>query len=153
MSFIPTEYFARQVAANVRYHHDTPAVNGILDLAECGLVIPGIVFNEGTTLAELADFIPEYDGYDTIGCSFGPATRDELGKIGVDSDLLTFQMTNADTPTTIGGYYVTDAGGTNLLGGENFTENIGLEDALSFCAFVIRLLMTNPDPGGATVVQ
>jgi hypothetical protein len=100
-----------------------------------------------------ADFVePTYTGYAAASLTWGSPSRDPSGNISTDTGLEVFQMSNALTPTTIIGYYITDTAGTHFLMGEMFATPQQLVDTLSILAFVIEFIQSSPSPGGATLV-
>lgn len=72
----------------------------------------------------LADFTEaDFDGYAaSAAIVWGDPYQNELNQSTILGDAKTFTATGATTPNDIYGYYITDAGGTELLLSERFAE-------------------------------
>jgi hypothetical protein len=101
---------------------------------------------------------PVYTGYARQTLVWGSVGRDNRNLIGSTANILTFQMANANTPTTIYGYFLvasesTGSGGNEALGGELFASPVNLSDSLDLLNISFEYIETNAQQGVSTLVE
>jgi hypothetical protein len=104
------------------------------------------------TTALSALTVPTYTGYASQTITWGAAYRDVNLNIGIDTQLLSWVMGDALTPTTVYGWAIVDSTGATLYAAELFASPVQLVDTLSLLAFVAEWIVSNNAQGQATLV-
>lgn len=149
--FVTTEYFDNLAALALKASVTSGDFAGPLTGAKVGVFVNDIVPGKTSIVAELTE--GSYDGYAKVALTFGAPKRDENGQIGMDSNLATFRPTSGDVPQTVYGYFITDSGGTHLLGGAKLESPITLVDALTVAEVVVSFNVSNDKCGQATIAR
>jgi hypothetical protein len=110
-----------------------------------GLFTNALVPSKKLVLANVTE--PTYAGYARQAVVFGAVERDVQGNIACEAALLTFQMTNALTPTLVYGYFLTCQVAAILAGVELFPAPKNLNDSLDYIGIVLKWIFSNPTQG------
>lgn len=151
MSLIPTNAFLQKIMQNENLH-DEDAFNGATDLLSLGLFTnePSITRN-----SVYADFTkPTYTGYaDITGVVWGSLYQRSDGGFARQTPLQTFQMGDADEPTTLFGYFVWLPSGTVLYMAEMFPTPVQLVSVLDALVFASQFVLGGSDWGTALIEE
>jgi len=90
------------------------AALGCLNAAKCHLFQNNIVVNRFTTLAALAAAEATFAGYAAAAITWGAPSVADTGEVEVVGTVPQFRPTNAVTPNSIWGLYVTDSANAKL---------------------------------------
>lgn len=146
MPFIPTEELQQKLLVDARTAGD--AFVGVISGAKVVLFTNALVPSATTLLVDLTQ--PTYTGYAAKNATFAAPYRRPVGGFATESVLLIWQMGDADLPTTIYGYGITDGLVTpKLLGCELFPQIKSLNDTLDAIIFAAQIAIGGPNFGAA----
>jgi hypothetical protein len=133
--------------------HASATLVGPLSGAKFGLFTNNLTLTKQTTLGLLTE--ATYTGYSQQVATWTAPTRDALGNINVESQLLAWQETTTPVDVSVFGWFLVDPTGATLLMAEVFPNGpYSLIDLLSILKFVVEFIQTNPNNAGqATIVS
>jgi len=127
---------------------DAIAVGGSLEAPELGLFQNNVVFDPDLTVIGDLDEA-DYTGYAKEALTWDQPSVSDDGNLEMHASQATFRPTDAVTPNDIYGWFLVDAGGALIAGGNFDTAPLPMNNALDVIKVTLQL---RPTAGGLASV-